>query len=64
MCKKRAEMCSFVCVNEEDDRCLQKTWTSVELKKAIELRYVVKEVYEIYNYEQKGRSFENYVNTF
>ena len=48
----------------EDDRCLQETWVSEELKKAIELGYIVKEIYEIYDYEKKGKIFQEYVNTF
>lgn len=38
----------------ENERCLQETWTSVELKSAVELEYVIK---EIYDYKQKGQIF-------
>ena len=47
-------MCSSVCDHNESNRCLQETRTSVELMKAVELDYVIKEVYEIYDYKQKG----------
>lgn len=56
-------LCQTCCdhINDEDF-CLQKMWTSVEIQKALENDYVVKEAYEIYDFHKK--IFRDYVNTF
>ena len=40
------------------------TWTSIEIQTAIKQGYVIKEVYEIYNYTHREKIFDKYVNTF
>ena len=60
LCRTCAELNQSKCDHEdEEDRCLQETWVSEELKKAVELGYIVKDVYEIYDYEKRGKYFKN-----
>ena len=65
LCRTCAELNQSSCDHkDEEDRCLRETWVSEELKKAIELGYIVKEIYEVYDYKKKGKIFQEYVNTF
>ena len=64
LCKTRAKIRCSKCCYDEEERCLQETWTSMELKKALEFGYVIKEIYEIYDYKKKGKIFQDYVNAF
>lgn len=50
------------CDPVEDKRCLQKTWTSVEVQIALEHGYKIIEIYEIYNLKRKGNIVKDYVN--
>lgn len=47
-------------------RCGQKTgvWTSVEIALALEMGYTVDRVHEIWEYDDKGKIFQGYINTF
>ena len=39
-------------------------WTSVEINKAVEKKYQIVEIFEIYDYKQGKQIFGEYVNTF
>ncbi|CAB4013527.1 DNA polymerase [Paramuricea clavata] len=52
------------CNNNDEQRALYGTWTSVEIQKALELGYQILVVYEIYHYEKREKIFDQYVNTF
>jgi len=46
-----------------DDRSFIGTWTTVELKKAIEKGYIIDKIYEVYHYEpDKRKLFKKYVD--
>ncbi|CAB3977958.1 DNA polymerase [Paramuricea clavata] len=53
-----------VCTHDEEERVLYGTWTSIEIQEALKHGYRVKEVYEVYNYRQREKIFDTYVNTF
>ena len=40
------------CNHSDEERCIEGSWVSLELYKAIELGYEVKEVYKVYNYKE------------
>ena len=61
LCKTCAKIGCSKCCHDEEGRCLQETWTSVELKKALEFGYIIN---EIYDYKKKGKIFQDYVNAF
>ena len=47
------------------DRSILGTWTTVEVKKALELGYELLEIYEVLNYDEQARSssiFKKYIN--
>ena len=51
------------CECEEDQRCLKGTFTTIELQKALELGYEIKEIYEVLHYTDKSDSmFSEYIN--
>ena len=57
---------------DPNDRILRGTWVSEEVKEAVKWGYVIKRVYEIWQYEmtqynreeRKGGVFAEYINTF
>ena len=57
---------------DPNDRILRGTWVSEEVKEAVKWGYVIKRVYEIWQYEmtkynreeRKGGIFAEYINTF
>ncbi|XP_042908649.2 uncharacterized protein [Parasteatoda tepidariorum] len=54
-----------VCDHTEDERCLEGTWTTLEISKALECGYELKEIFEIYNFkEQSTDLFRSYIDTF
>ena len=74
LCRKCAEdLVEDECAHEnENDRCLNGTWVADEIKKAIELGYSLKTVYEIWSYEmtcydpasKTGGLFGGYIDEF
>lgn len=42
-----------LCQHTKDERCLTNTWTTLELLKAIENGYVIKEIYEVLHWSKK-----------
>jgi 2-keto-3-deoxy-6-phosphogluconate aldolase len=44
------------CAHSEEERALYGTWTSVEVRKAIEMGYKVLKVYEIYEFKNKAKN--------
>ena len=58
--KEKQQACNHV----ETERYLCGTWTSVEINKAVEKKYQIVEIFEIYDYKQGKQIFGEYVNTF
>ena len=67
------EMSKIDCIHKNEDlRCFKGTWVSLELKKALEMGYVIKTVYEIWQYQmtqydsvsKNGDLFAEYIDTF
>ena len=64
-----AELNQGKCNHSDDDRCLVGTWVTEEVKKALELNYEIKEIYEAwhhpksaqYSHDSKGL-FEDFIN--
>ena len=53
------------CQHNDEDRSLQGTWVSVEIKKALELNYRVVEAFEVWHFsETTTELFDGYINTF
>ena len=42
------------CCHSEDERALHGTWVTIEVQKAIELGYIVKDVKEVWHFRKKG----------
>ena len=53
-----------VCNHTEEQRCLIGTWATPELYKALEMGYILKEVYEIHNFKKRKGLFQKYIDTF
>ncbi|CAB3977643.1 DNA polymerase [Paramuricea clavata] len=64
LCRTCADNLCDVCTHNEEERVLYGTWTSIEIHVALKHGYMVKEVYEVYNYKQREKIFDTYVNTF
>ena len=61
------------CYYTDDERTLTGTWVTDEVKKALEIGYEIKKIYEVWHFEHTERYnpeiksdglFTNYVNTF
>ena len=53
------------CPHSDAERCLTGTWTTLELQKAIEKRYVIMYIYEVWNFKQRSKElFSPYIKTF
>ena len=53
------------CDHTDEQRCLEGTFTTVELMKAVEMRYSIEEVYEIYDYKVScDKLFKEYNKTW
>ena len=53
------------CDHEDDERCLEGTFTTIELIKAVDMDYSIIEVYEILHYEAKSKTlFKDYNKTW
>lgn len=56
---------SPTCTHSEHERCLEGVYTSVELKKAVQLGYKIQTVFESYEYSMSSKElFSSYVMTF
>lgn len=73
LCRSCAEKQDKICLHENDDeRVLIGVWVSDELKKAVEVGYQIKKIFEIWKYEmtqynprtKKGGLFADYINQF
>ena len=74
LCRKCCEdLVEGECLHEnENDRCLNGSWVADEVKKAVELGYILKKVYEIWMYKmtcydpisKTGGLFSGYINEF
>lgn len=58
LCRTCSEFNLTECDHSDDKNCLQETWMSVKVQKALENGY------EIYDFCKKDRIFKYYVNTF
>ncbi|XP_065204306.1 uncharacterized protein LOC135834370 [Planococcus citri] len=62
----------FVCNHSDNEREIMGTYTCIELNKAVEKGYQIKEIYEVWAYKStkyniqtnSGGLFANYINTF
>jgi len=61
------------CTHSRHDRCLEGTWVTVEVKKALELGYEMEKIFEVWHWEQSeqydsesksGGLFTKYINMF
>ena len=52
------------CTHGDEERALYRTWTSVEVHKAIQHGYKILIIYEIYHYNNSRKIFDMYVDTF
>lgn len=53
------------CTHNESERSLTGTWTTVELKKALEYGYQILKIYDILHYEKTSKQlFREYINLF
>ena len=53
----------FSCNHSDLERCLLRTWATVEVSKAIEEGYKIIEIYEVLHFENKSdKMFTNYIN--
>jgi len=58
------------CAKENNDECFcedrsfEGTWTSIEMQKAIEVGYEIKEIYQVLTFEKKFGLFRKYVDMF
>ena len=74
LCQKCAHLqLTEECKHNDIERCLKGTWCTLEIHKAIELGYEIKEIFEVwhwnetaeYNYtEKQGGLFTDYINMF
>ena len=62
-----------ICIHSVGDRYLSGTWVSVELQKAVQIRYTLLKEYEVWQYDTvtkydpitgDGGLFAQYMNTF
>ena len=56
--------CLDDCIHNEDERSLIRTWTTIEVNKAVEYGYQMCEIYEIYHFSRQEKFFSEYVNCF
>ena len=66
LCRSCAvDMLQSTCHHSDDERALQGTWVSEEVKKAIEKGYTILRMHEVYHFKSSSTQlFEEYVNTF
>lgn len=73
LCRTCAENESRQCTHNDNDRALVGTWVSLEIKKALELGYVVADIFEVWHWDrtekydessQSGGLFTKYINMF
>ena len=68
LCRTCVEMKNEIpksCNHEsENERALEGTWCTPELKKAVELGYKISKIYEVWHYPHRGILFDEYVNMF
>ena len=62
LCAKCANDRDNICKHPERDRIITGTWTTVEVNKALEKGYLIKRIYEIWHWKEKGDLFSGYVN--
>lgn len=65
LCKKCFDEKTESCKHTAEERCIIGTWTTIEMNKAIEKGYQVKEIYEVQHFENKSNNlFKEYVKDF
>ena len=56
---------SYLCAHSDDQRVLTGTWCTPELKKAVELRYEIQYIHEVWHFPQVQEGlFKDYVDTW
>lgn len=52
-------------MHTDEERCLIGTWTTIEINKAIEKGYSIKEIYDVWHYAEKSNElFKGYIKDF
>ena len=73
LCCKCAEENNKLCVHNDNERCLEGTWCTPEILKAIEYHYKIFKIYEVWHFEntdcfnkdtKSGGIFTEYIHTF
>ncbi|MDI9312371.1 MAG: DNA polymerase, partial [Limnohabitans sp.] len=66
LCNKCSELMQQTeCHHTDEERSLTNTWTSIELKEALDKGYKVMEIYQVLHYENKDDTlFKEYINTW
>ena len=68
LCRSCAEQANFqvnACTHTVEERVLEGVWTTPELELAIEEKYVVLEIFEVWNYMRRKKDhFAEYIKTF
>ena len=73
LCCKCAEENIKLCVHNDNERCLEGTWCTPEILKAIEYHYKIFKIYEVWHFEntdcfnkdtKSGGIFTEYIHTF
>jgi hypothetical protein len=64
LCTTCAEQQCKQCTHDDEQRALYRTWTSVEVHKALEHGYKMLVIYEIYHFPNSKKIFDLYVHTF
>ena len=64
LCLKCAENQQSTCSHTESERAFVGTWSSVEVNKALEMGYIVDEIYEVWQLEKSKELWKGYVRDF
>ena len=62
LCNECAINRDQLCKHPDRLRVLTGTWTTPELKKAVEKGYVIKKIFEVWHWKEKGNLFSDYVD--
>jgi G:T-mismatch repair DNA endonuclease (very short patch repair protein) len=64
-CAEESDQSKGDCTHDESERCLTGTWTTPELKKAVEKGYEILDLHEVWHFdEQSDELFKDHLNSF
>ena len=67
LCRSCSEKLNYSqnCCHSADERSMTGVWCTPEIYKAVEMGYILEEIYEVWDYEGKSSElFDDFVNTF